>query len=258
MAWLAGHQCHSSIIRGEGISCPELSPRPPAAKHGANSSPGAGACRDAHTWSTGCGRGGKLLPAPPEAGADPAVSRNLACGKHLGMAGRAPHGECIPPVSHGSLPHPTCGDHNGSPALGAPTAHPKRPVPAGMGRAPAGAAQLCPGALPPAPLPAARSRRRSRCHRARAGKCPGLFAQEGRGWQAAPVGVADMWDTGMPPSGCQEWGAEGLGEPRDAQKIPILGAELGGSAGTRLIPGANPPQPTQDTSPNTPRPGRGN
>lgn len=30
------------------------------------------------------------------------------------------------------------------------------------------------------------------------------------GKQAAPVGVADMWDTGMPPSGCQERGTGGL------------------------------------------------
>lgn len=63
-----------------------------------------------------------------------------------------------------------------------------------------------------------------------------------------------MWDTGMPPPGCQEQGwAQGGGcnakaAPGEAQKIPVLGAEPGCPACTQLFPGeqaANPPHPAE-------------
>lgn len=127
-----------------------------------------------------------------------------------------------------------------------PTARPKRPVTAGMGRATAGAAAPQGSATPALPAPGSR-----RCQSdatapglANASGC--LHKRGGVGRQAAPVGVADMWDTGMPPSGCQEWGMGGgrLKELWDVQKIPVLG----GPAGTRLIPGPNPPHPTEQNS----------
>lgn len=242
------------FLHGEGISCPELSPRPPAAKHGVNPSPGAGACRDVHTWSTGWGKGEKPLPASPEAGTDPALSRNVACGKHLGTAGRTRHGGLcrVHPtrIPHGSLPHPTCGDHDGSPTLGTPSVTQSTPQELGASRdgqslcggssaVPQGSATRAPASCEePPPLSDATAPGLA--------NAPGcLHKRGGAGRQAAPVGVADMWDTGMPPSGCQEWGTAGLREPRDVQKVPVLGEELGGFAGTRLIPGANPPHPTE-------------
>lgn len=140
MPWLArhgaggaGHQGYLSIIHGEWISCPELSPRPPAAKHGANPSPRPRACRDAHTWSTGWGRGGKLPPASPEAGPDPPLSRNVACpwwqtagdgwenSPRWALPGASHQYPTSVPLAPQPMGHcPIRGDHDGCPALGAP------------------------------------------------------------------------------------------------------------------------------------------
>lgn len=98
------------------------------------------------------------------------------------------------------------------------------------------------------------------CHRARASKRRGVFAQEGRGWQAGSargcrrhVGHGDA-TLGMPALGyggaCEAQGGPGMG-----RKFWFLGAELGGAAGTRFIPGKNPPHPTEQpglTPPQTP------
>lgn len=185
-------------------------------------------------------------------------------GKQLGMAGRTPHGGlCLvhptstPPVSHWHhspwVTAPPVGTTTGAqpwePPM-SPTAHPKRPVTAGLGRAAAGAAvpqgfaTRTPASSEEPPLARMPPRQGWQMPR---GVCTRGERPAGR--QAAPVGVADMWDTGMPPSGCQEWdtgGCEAEGAPGCAE-----------NSGTRLVPGANPPHPTEHpavTPPQTPPP----
>lgn len=220
------------------------------------------------TPGTGCGRGGKLLPASPEVGPEPPVSRNVACGKQLGTAGRAPRGGgTLPGASHqyltsiptsiptsstarGSLPHPTRGHHEVSPALGAPGVTPSTPQGAGDSRA----TGLCHPGLCHPPLPAARMPPRQ------GWQTPWGVCTRGEGlagwqrpWVSQTCGTRGCHprdaSTGV-RGACEAQGGAGMG-----RKFWFLGAELGGAAGTRFIPGKNPPHPTEQpglTPPQTP------
>lgn len=131
------------------------------------------------------------------------------------------HSPSQPSLGHLTWPVPPCEDHDGSSppgALDATIAH------ARMGRVAMGgrcATGLC--CLHPC---------QSLWDATEAGlaNASERFAQEGRGWQAAPVGVADVWGTGMPPSQCWEegtrWGCNTDGASEKAQKMPLLGVEL--------------------------------